>query len=283
MRRLVRADHPVAPIVVGAEVYFGERLTGRIRRITPDGRVSPGAVATVPVVGARSDQRGLLGLARGRSGRIYASGVRPSDRRLVIVEVSATSAPRLVWVGPVSADRANGGGLAITADGLLLVGVGDLLADRSLESDPSVPNRKIVALDVDGPADQTPLVRSSGWNNPYAITVAPDGVPWVADNAGGSARERVGRANRPARDAPPLGRAGEVRAPAALVALGGNRFGVCGYVSHRVDEARVVNGAMRLTGRVIARPCAEGMTLLPDRRLMTATEDAIWVSRGPVR
>ena len=283
MRRLVRAAHPIQPFSTGTDLYFGERLTGRIRHVLASGRLAAEPMATIPVVGSISDQRGLLGLARTPAGRMFTAGVRPGDQRLVVFEVSVVAPLRLVWVGPVSADRANGGALAVAAGGSLLVGIGDLLGDPALANDPSVPNRKILALDVDGSADQQPRVLSVGWNNPYAITVDPQGVPWVADNAGGRDRERIGRADRPAADARPLGRTGDTRAPAALVSLGGNRFGVCGFVSRRVDEVRVVNGAAAVTGRVVGQPCAEGAARLADGRLVTATEDSIWISRAPVR
>ena len=283
MRRLVRAAHPIQPLSIGTDLYFGERLTGRIRRVLPSGRLVAEPVVTIPVVGSISDQRGLLGFARTPGGRMFAAGVRPGDQRLVVFEVFAGAPLRLVWVGPVTADRANGGALAVARDGSLLIGIGDLLASPALADDASVPNRKMLALDVDGSADQQPRVLSRGWNNPYAITVDAAGVPWVADNAGGRDRERIGRADRPAADARPLGKAGETRAPSALVSLGRNRLGVCGFVSRRVDEVRVVNGAAALTGRVVAKPCAEGATRFPDGRLVTATEDAIWISRRPVR
>ncbi len=283
VRRLVRAALPIQPFSVGAEVSIGERLTGRIRHVLADGRLAEDAVAIVPVIGSTGDQRGLLGLARTPGGRIFAAGVRPGDRRLVVVEVGPVAPLRLVWVGPVTAERANGGALAFAFDGSLLVGIGDLLADPALAGDSTVPNRKILALDVDAAPDQQPRVMSAGWNNPYAITVDAHGVPWVADNAGGRERERMGRGDRPASEARPLGRVGETRAPSALVPLGRNRFGVCGYVSRRVDEVRVVNGTASVTGRVLARPCAEGATRLADGRLVTATDNALWISRRPVR
>ena len=283
MRRLVRAAHPIEPVVIGADLLFGERLTGRIRHVLPSGRLAPGPVATIPVAGSIRDQRGLLGLVRTSAGRMFAAGVRPGDQRLVVFELFTVAPLRLVWVGPVTADRANGGALAVAHDGSLLVGIGDLLAAPALADDPSVPNRKILALDVDGSADQQPRVISTGWNNPYAITVDTQGVPWVADNAGGRDRERIGRADRSAADARPLGKVGETRAPAALVSLGGNRLGVCGFVSRRVDEVRVVNGVASVTGRVVAKPCAEGAARLADGRLVTVTDDAIWISRTPVR
>ncbi len=283
MRRFVRAAHPIQPFSTGTDLYFGERLTGRIRRVLPSGRLAAEPVATLPVVGSIRDQRGLIGLARTPGGRMFAEGVRPGDQRLVVFEVSGGAPLRLVWVGPVTADRANGGALAVARDGSLLVGIGDLLAAPELADDPSVPNRKMLALDIAGSADQQPRVLSVGWNNPYAIAVDPQGVPWVADNAGGRDRERIGRADRPAAEGRPLGRVGDTRAPSALVSLGGNRFGVCGFVSRRVDEVRVVHGAAAVTGRVVAKPCAEGATRLADGRLVTATEDSIWISRAPVR
>ena len=48
-------------------------------------------------------------------------------------------------------------------------------------------------------------------------------------------------------------------------------------------KVRVVNGVASVTGRVVATPCAEGATRLADGRLVTATDDAIWISRTPVR
>jgi hypothetical protein len=187
-----------------------------------------------------------------------------------------------VWSGPPSADRANGGALAVAADGRLLIGIGDLLADRRLDADPTVPNRKILALDPDGAPTQALRVISTGWNNPYAIAVTADGTPWVADNAGGLAPERIGRADRPGARAAKLRNDHETIAPAGLVDLGGGQLGVCGFVSGRLDEYHVRdNGAVR-TGRVIAKPCRLGAAVLRDGRLVTLTRHAIYRSRHPV-
>lgn len=278
------ARFPVAPVALpDGGLLYGERLTGRIRSVSARGVLASEPLAVVAVRAALDDQRGLLGLARTNDGGLYASWTRAEDGRLVAGEIMAGGGGvRLVWVGPVSADRANGGAIAVGLDGKLLIGIGDLLADRSVSEDPSAPNRKVLALDPHGAADQRPGVLSSGWNNPYALVVAPDGVPWVADNAGGRARERIGRADRPARDSVPVSRNRNTIAPAGLVAASSRRLGVCGFVSGRVEEIRVVRGVPSPTGRVLGRPCATGVALLTDRRLVTLTVNGVFVSRAPV-
>lgn len=284
MVRLVRnARFPIAPVPMpDGGLLYGERLTGRIRSVSATGVLASKPLSAVVVRAALDDQRGLLGLARTPEGRLFASWTRAEDGRLVVGEIMAGGGGvRLVWFGPVSADRANGGAIAVGADGQLLVGIGDLLADGALSEDTSAPSRRVLGLDPDGAADQRPAVVSSGWNNPYALVVASDGVPWVADNAGGQERERIGRADRPARDAVPVSRGRTTIAPAGLVALPSRRLGVCGFVSGRVDEIRIVRGVPRPTGHVLGRPCATGVALLADRRLVTLTVNGVFVSRAP--
>ncbi|MBK5288674.1 MAG: PQQ-dependent sugar dehydrogenase [Acidimicrobiia bacterium] len=266
----------------GGGVLYGERLTGEIREVAPDGTQAKTALSAVAVAGAETDQRGLLGLARSQDGRLFASWTRPGDGRVVVGQVHRSGAPRLLWIGPESADRANGGSLALLPDGRLLIGVGDLLEDRSLADDPTVPNRKILTLDPDGASTQIPTVLSVGWNNPYAVTVAADGVPWVADNSGGRAPERIGRADRPAADAVPFPRTKSPIAPAGLVELGRARLGVCGYVSQALTEVVIRQGRPQPTGRVIVEPCSLGAVVRPDGRIVTATLHALHLSRTAV-
>lgn len=280
------ARFPVAPVALpNGGLLYGERLTGRIRSMGADGTLEAEPIATLASNGALNDQRGLLGLARMADGRVFASWTRAEDGRLVVGEVTPGSGavPRLVWVGPQSANRANGGSLVATERGDLLVGVGDLLGNRALADDPRAPNRKLLALDPDGRADQLPRVLSTGWNNPYAVTATRAGVPWVADNSGGRAPERIGRGNRPANAAVPLTKTPATIAPAGIVALGEDRLGVCGFVSRRVDEYRIRDGAATPTGRRLAAPCSTGTALLADGRLVTLTETTIYVSTARVR
>ena len=259
-------------------LLVGDRLTGRILRLDPVGTAAPEQIDELDVSARTDDQRGLLGLARIADGRLFASWTRPGDGRLVVGEIGRAE-PRVVWEGPVSADAANGGRLVV-ADGSLVVGVGDLLGDRDLADDTSLPNRKVLALDPDGVSSQRPRILSSGWNNPFALAVDADGVVWVADNTGGDGPERLGRADRPAGEARPLGGPGPgERAPSGLVALGG-RFGVCGYLSGQVDELGPDaggDGASALT-----RPCRTGVVRLVDGRLAMGTDAGVSVTVEPI-
>ena len=271
---------PVLPGAMLAEadgsVLVGDRLTGRILRVDPAGAAAPQQVDDLDVRARTDDQRGLLGLARTPDGRLFASWTRESDGRLVVGEVGMEE-PRLVWEGPVSADAANGGRLVV-ADGALVVGIGDLLADRDLADDTTVPNRKVLALDPDGVSSQRPRILSAGWNNPFALTVDAEGVVWVADNTGGEGPERLGRVDRPANEARPLGGPGPgERAPSGLVALDG-RFGVCGYLSGQVDELRADGEA----GAVLARPCRTAVVRLADGRLAMGTDTGVSVTLEPI-
>ena len=279
------AAFPVAPIAeADGGVLYAERLTGAVRSIGVDGVLAPDPVATVEVVGTEDDQRGLLGLLRLDDGRLVGSWTRAADGRLVVGEVAGAQggAGRLIWVGPESADRANGGTLAEAADGRILIGIGDLLEDRELDQDPTVPNRKVLALDPDGSSDQQPQVLSSGWNNPFALAVDPDGIPWVADNTGGAPPERIGRADRPAEEATGLGSGPDQLAPAALVALPDGELGLCGWLSGTLERFSIVEGAPVRDLVALATPCSTGATVLADGRLVTTTVGAVHLTTGPV-
>lgn len=215
---------PAALALLGdGRLVIGDRRTGRISAVEVDSPKSLGAIATVDVGANVKGQRGLLGLVT-VGDDIYASWTRGSDQRLVVAQV-APGRQRLVWTGPRSATLANGGHLAVDGGHRVLVGIGDLQDPKRI-GDRDAPNGKILALDPEGRPDQKPAVLSAGWNNPYAFTVLPDGSVWVADNAPGSGAERLGRGDRDdtRRDLP--GR----RAPSALVVLGRDRLGSCGYL-----------------------------------------------------
>ena len=281
------------PVALMAErdggFLYGERLTGKIRRVSADGAVAPDPVATVETTGAEDDQRGLLGLTRDARGRLLAAWTRPGDGRLVIGEVQAgpdaqpLDAPRLVWLGPTSAQLANGGHLTTAPDGRVIVGIGDLQADRALADDPTVPNRKLLALEPDGPADQVPTILSTGWNNPFAFTYDGDGTLWVADNTGAEGPERIGRGDRPAGEAQDLGRPQDgAVAPSALVSLGPGQLGLCGFLSGRMQLVRVVEGSPSLPSSELADGCSTGATVLGDHRIVVATPTEIRVRDGVV-
>ncbi len=280
----VPADHPVALLAeADGTLLYAERLTGAVRRVGTDDVLDPEPVATVATSGSVSDQRGLLGLARRDDGSLYAAWTRAADGRLVVGRLGGPE-PTIVWEGPPSADLANGGHLAFGPDGRLVIGIGDLLEDRALADDPTVPNRKMLSLDPDGPPAQVPVVLSTGWNNPFAFAFTDDGVLWVADNSPGDQPERIGRGDRPASEASalPTAEQGEA-APSALVALGADRLGRCGFLTGRVDEVVIEGDRASLSGREVAAPCATGAALLVDGRLALALDDAIALTPTPLR
>ncbi len=282
------AAFPVAMVAeADGGLLYGERLTGRVRRVQADGILAAEAVATVATNSANDDQRGLLGLTRDRRGRLFATWTRADDGRLVVGEIQAApdqpalASPRLVWVGPMSAALANGGHLAFSPGGQLVIGIGDLLADRALADDPTVPNRKMLSLNPDGPADQAPTVLSTGWNNPFAFTFTRDGTLWVADNTGADGPERIGRGDQPADQA--LGLGGPVNgaiAPSVLVALAPDQLGLCGFISGRMQLVRVANGRPAAPSADVADSCSTGGTVLSDGRIVTASPTEIRVRTG---
>ncbi|MEO6121578.1 MAG: PQQ-dependent sugar dehydrogenase [Acidimicrobiales bacterium] len=251
-------------------LVVGERRTGRILAFTGALDAAPEVLAVVDVDPQARGQRGLLGLATiGRS--LFASWTRAGDGRLVVGLVRPGPTV-VIWEGPVSSDLANGGHLAVAADDRLVVGIGDLRRPELID-DPASLNGKVLSLDPDGPLDQRPLVLSGGWNNPFALTVA-DGTVWVADNAPGRRPERIGRAEvgRSPVDLP--GR----RAPSALVSLGANRLGLCGFLDGDLVEVDVT-GPPSIGATVVKAICRTGALALADGSLAVSDGTTVRVIR----
>jgi hypothetical protein len=250
-------------------LLFAERATGRIRVVTANGSIRGGALAQVMV---RADgQRGLLGLARTPGGEVFAAWIDPAG--FLLVGRVAPGPVRVIWRGPATRRQSNGGRIAFTPDGRLVVGVGDLL-ERELVTDPGAPNGKLLLLDPNGEESQKPEVHSSGWNNPFAFAVDQDGTAWVADNAPGSEPERLARvspagvvtvlAELPARTAP----SGLARVPGGLL--------VCGFSSRALLGYRL-RGAALGEHVTLAEDCALGVVRLADGRVAYANEREIRV------
>ncbi|HYZ93987.1 MAG TPA: PQQ-dependent sugar dehydrogenase [Actinomycetota bacterium] len=259
---LVRGARDVTAMVpFDGGLLYGERTTGRILDL--DGKVH----ARVRV--SSKGQRGLLGLAVDEDRNIFASWTRP-DLRLVVAKV-APGPQRLVWLGPRSTDLYTGGHIAISPeDGVLAVGVGDL-QDPGAVSDSKAPNGKILKLDPDGGPDQKWTSYSYGWNNPFAFDFTEFGALWLADNAPGGGRERLGRADPvgpntylPSRTAP------------SGLAVAGDKVFVCGFRTRLLLRYRVLrNQAARPEGPPVARDCLLGVVELEDGRLAYSTGTSI--------
>jgi hypothetical protein len=243
----------------GGGLRYGELRSGRILD-----RGSAKVLARVRV--STRGQRGLLGLAVD-GGRTYAAYTEPAGT-LVVDRVLPAPAQR-VWTGPRSARLANGGHLAVLADGRLALGIGDLGEPERI-TDPQAPNGKLLALDPRRPGAE-PQVLSGGWNNPFAFDVAPGGAVWVADNAPGRRPERLGSGTAPGPRTPLPGRI----APSGLAALGGGEVAVCGVVSGTLERfRRGAGGAWRAAGR-FPGPCRYGVVRLTDGTLVVSGDDGL--------
>ncbi len=267
---------PVAMVALDdGRLAVGERLTGKIVAVDPAGHGTRVLLATVAVDARATGQRGLLGLAAIGTD-LYASWTRAGDGRLVVAQVRP-GPPRLIWEGPVSSSLANGGHLAVDDQGRILIGIGDLQAAEKTP-DPTTPNGKLLALDPAGGPDQRPTVLRGGWNNPFGFTVLQDGQVWVADNAPGTRAERIGRGtgDQPLTDLPGK------RAPSALVQLGPDRLGLCGYLTGDLVEVTLTPGPK--VGRVLATGwCRTGAAALSGGRVAVSDGDVVRIVRpdGP--
>jgi hypothetical protein len=244
---------------------YGELDTGRIRQVDRSGHLLSDPVAAVPV--STGGQRGLLGLAVGATGEIYAAWTQP-DGRITVGQVWP-GALRTVWEGPPSAQIANGGRLTFSPRGALVTGIGDTehpWAGPDLDG-------AIFELDPQGPPDQTTRVVSTGWHNPFAIAFTPGGDLWVADNAPGERDERLARGDlqdAPVTVLPPH------TVPSGLAALSERDLVLCGYGSRTLQRYRISpTGRADPVGSPLARDCALGVVVLADSRLAYATEGDI--------
>jgi hypothetical protein len=241
----------LAPLPNGG-LRYGELKSGVVREVGPAGAARGRVIARVPV--SNHGQRGLLSLAVDRVGRTFAAWTTPSGR-LVVGRVTP-GPPRLIWRGPPTVELGNGGHIAFSPAGALVVSVGDRGRSRA---------GVLLRLDPDGAPSQRPAVLSRGWNNPFAFAFDGRGRLWVADNSPGSGPERLARGDRAGRPTdvtalPPR------TAPSGLAARGERLF-VCGAVSFSLDPYRVAAGGRAVRdGRPLVRDCSLGAVALADGR-----------------
>ena len=206
-----------------------------------------------------------------------------------------------MWDGGGTAGGAVGGHLDRTADGQLVLGIGQL-------TDWARANRSgaMLQLDPQGPPGQEPVILSDGYTNPFAFDITAgldepslDGQLWVADNAVGDDVERIGRGdpgapladrdNHPSTDADP-------RAPSAMIALSDGRLAICGFLDGRLQAWQPRELLPRVEGdagdadqsnpersdagdQLVAGddlgPCLTGVAVLDDGTIVTATATAL--------
>jgi hypothetical protein len=251
----------------GTTIEWIDRRAGTIRAVAipDDGARTPEelideitTLATVDV-STEGEQRGLLGHTV-IDGVRYAAWTEPDTNHLLVGEVGAdASSVRIVWDGGGTAGGAVGGHLEASADGRLILGIGQLTDWAKANG-----SGAMARLDPAGPPDQEPVVLSDGYTNPFAFAVVDGEEVWVADNAVGDDVERIGRGDLEARDRhTATGQA--PRAPSAIVALADGRLGVCGFLDGRLLAWRTGDaGYSDGLG-----PCLTGAATLRDGRVVT--------------
>ena len=254
-------------------LLVGERLSGRVSSVDPaSGTVEK--LFTVEDLDADLEQGGLLDLAVDTEGTVLAS-YTAGDGHLVIDEVDASS-ERFTrrWDGPRSAERANGGRMAVlggdtAAQDTLVIGVGDLL-EPDQSSRPDTANGKVLVINDAGEA--SPF--ATGLNNPFALGNDGKNTVWVADNSPGADPERLLRLT--AARSEEVASWTDTRVPSGLAVLDDGTLAICYYATGDlvlVDADDPRGG----TGPLVADDCRYEVQYLGDRRLAYSTEDEVVV------
>jgi hypothetical protein len=252
-------------------VEWIDRRAGTIRSVDLDDPDEIVVLASIDV-GMDGEQRGLLGQTTVEGIR-YAAWTDPETNRLIVgalTDATPAGVDRIVWDAGGTASGAVGGHLDATANGMIMLGIGQL-TDWARDHGSGA----MLRLDPLGPADQEPVVVSDGYINPFAFAVQGDRL-WIADNAVGDDTERTGivdlatGSNRV--DRGDLVATGEdPRAPSAVVALADGTIGVCGFLD---GELRLWSPDPSGYGASIG-PCLAGAAVLRDGTIVTATADAL--------
>ena len=232
---------------------------------------SGAAIATVAAV--TDGQRGLLGLTVDEDARIFVSYTDVTFQLVVSELIGRGSGPlqeEEIWRGPVTVQGGNGGRM-IADNGELIIGIG-LLNDREAQADPDSIVGKLIAIDPDGPPDQTPRILSGPWFNPFAFDRSPAGELWVADNEPRDGDERLARGD--------LGLDPEVAlvlpfdsAPSGLAATDDALY-VCSYNDLELNRYDLVDGVPTFA-ETVADDCLLDVELLADGDLVYSTGTAI--------
>src|SRR5215211_7701745 len=149
----------------GGDALVSERQTGRILRISPNGRRKR-VVMRVPGVDTDSGEGGLLGLAvsptYARDRWVYAYFTSDRDNRIVRFRLGGALHP--VLTGLRNGIIHNGGRIAFGPDGKLYAGVGET-GDDGLAQERGAQNGKILRMEPDGSVpDDNPFPGSRVWS-----------------------------------------------------------------------------------------------------------------------
>jgi len=191
-------DHPATFVFdAGGAIFYGERLTGEIRRIDPNTGKNT-SVFTVPkVVGDVANEQGLVGLALPptfpQDPWLYAYATRMvggvAHDQIVRIRLNGNrgSSMHLVLDVQVAGERHNGGRMLFGPDGMLYVVVGETY-DSALAQDRSVNGGKVLRMTPSGgvPADNPfagSRIFSYGNRNSFGLAFDPQtGDLWETEN-----------------------------------------------------------------------------------------------------
>jgi glucose/arabinose dehydrogenase len=191
-------DHPATFVFDDSgAIFYGERLTGEIRRIDPaTGKDT--SVFTIPhVVGDVANEQGLVGLTLApdfpKDPWLYAyatrmvNGVARDQIVRIPIHGDRGTSMHLVLDVQVAGERHNGGRMLFGPDGMLYVVVGETY-DSALAQDRSVNGGKVLRMTLTGgvPADNPfpgSRIFSYGNRNSFGLAFDPKtGDLWETEN-----------------------------------------------------------------------------------------------------
>ncbi len=181
-------NSPWSVVAVGTSLLVSERDTGAIIEVLADGSTRRAGVVTDA---AGSSEGGLLGLALGPTGDLYAYLTTDADNRIQRFDVTGEPGalrlgePTSILDGVPAAAVHNGGRIAFGPDGMLYAGTGDA---RDAETAQNLDDLggKILRMTADGGIpDDNPfpgsLVYSYGHRNVQGIAWADDGTMFASE------------------------------------------------------------------------------------------------------
>ncbi|MEA2333469.1 MAG: hypothetical protein QOH58_3607 [Thermoleophilaceae bacterium] len=169
----------------GGDALVSERTTGRILRVSPNGRKR--TVMQIPGVDTDFGEGGLLGIAisprYSGDGFVYAYFTSGSDNRIVRFRLGGRVRP--ILTGLRRGVNHDGGRIAFGPDGKLYAGVGDA-GDTDLAQDRRSLNGKILRMNPDGgvPSDNpfgNSLVWTLGHRNVQGLAWDSAGRLWATE------------------------------------------------------------------------------------------------------
>ena len=191
-------DHPATFVFDdNGAIFYGERLTGEIRRIDPATGKNT-SVFTIPhVVGDVANEQGLVGLTLPpdfpKDSWLYAyatrmvNGVARDQILRITLDGARGTSMHLVLDVQVAGERHNGGRVLFGPDGMLYVVVGETY-DSKLAQDRSVNGGKVLRMTPTGevPADNPfagSRIYSYGNRNSFGLAFDPQtGDLWETEN-----------------------------------------------------------------------------------------------------